>query len=67
VEVSLWVDWNASGSDTILDELRVAQQVNEERWSWAIPAGDWAGMITGNPARALGVDHLRECAAGLEG
>jgi cytosine/adenosine deaminase-related metal-dependent hydrolase len=36
VEVSVGVDWNASGSDTIFDELRVAQQVNEEQWTGAI-------------------------------
>jgi 5-methylthioadenosine/S-adenosylhomocysteine deaminase len=58
VEVSLGLDWNASGSDTIFDELRVAQQVNEEQWTRAIPAADWVQMITTHPARALAVDHL---------
>jgi hypothetical protein len=58
VEVSLGVNWNASGSDTIFDELRVAQQVNEEQWSGAIPPSDWVQMITTHPARALAVDHL---------
>jgi 5-methylthioadenosine/S-adenosylhomocysteine deaminase len=58
VEVSLGVDWNASGSDTLFDELRVAQQVNEEAWGGAIPSADWVRMITTHPARALAVDHL---------
>jgi hypothetical protein len=39
VEVSLGVGWNASGSDTVFDELRVAQQVNEEQWQGVIPVG----------------------------
>jgi 5-methylthioadenosine/S-adenosylhomocysteine deaminase len=58
VEVSLGVDWNASGSDTIFDELRAAQQVNEEQWADAIPTTEWVPMITTHPARALAVDHL---------
>jgi 5-methylthioadenosine/S-adenosylhomocysteine deaminase len=58
VEVSLGVDWNASGSDTMFDELRVAQQANEEQWAGAIPRADWVQMITTHPARALAVDHL---------
>jgi 5-methylthioadenosine/S-adenosylhomocysteine deaminase len=58
VEVSLGVDWNASGSDTIFDELRVAAAVNEEQWAGAIPPADWVQMITTHPARALAVDHL---------
>jgi cytosine/adenosine deaminase-related metal-dependent hydrolase len=58
IEVSLGVDWNASGSDTLFDELRVAQQVNEELWAGAIPPNEWVAMVTSNPARALAVDHL---------
>jgi 5-methylthioadenosine/S-adenosylhomocysteine deaminase len=58
VEVSLGVDWNASGSDTMFDELRVAQQVNEELWGGVIPSSEWVQMITTHPARALAVDGV---------
>ena len=58
VEVSLGVDWNPSGSDTIFDELRVAKQVDEEQWGNVIGDALWVQMITSNPARALAVDHL---------
>jgi 5-methylthioadenosine/S-adenosylhomocysteine deaminase len=50
VEVSVRVDWNASGSDTIFDELRVAAAVNEESWGGVIGTADWVPMITTHPA-----------------
>jgi 5-methylthioadenosine/S-adenosylhomocysteine deaminase len=56
VPVSLGVDWNPSGSDTILDELRVANQVNSETFNGAIPKNSWIRMITTNPAQALALD-----------
>ncbi len=56
VSVSLGVDWNPSGSDTMLDELRVAERVNEEEFGGAIPESDWIRMVTVNPARALALD-----------
>lgn len=58
IEVSLGVDWNPSGSDTMFDELRVAKQVDDERWGGVIPSGEWLRMITSHPARALALDHL---------
>jgi 5-methylthioadenosine/S-adenosylhomocysteine deaminase len=58
VEVSLGVDWNPSGSDTIFDELRVAKQVDEEQWGNVIGDALLVQMITTNPARALAVDTL---------
>jgi hypothetical protein len=59
IPVSLGVDWNLSGSDHVFDELRAAQEVNEERFGGAIPDSAWLRMITSNPARALALDrHL---------
>jgi cytosine/adenosine deaminase-related metal-dependent hydrolase len=58
VPVSLGVDWNASGSDTLFDELRVAAGVNEEQWAGAIPTSAWVPMITSNPVKALAADAL---------
>ena len=56
VPVSLGVDWNPSGSDTLFDELRVASQVNSEIFHNAIPSSDWIKMVTVNPANALALD-----------
>ena len=56
VPVSLGVDWNLTGSDNVFDELRVAEQVNEEQFDNAIPASDWVKMITLRPAQALALD-----------
>lgn len=67
VSVSLGVDWNPSGSDTMLDELRVAQKVNEEEFGGAIAGSDWIRMITTNPAKALALDrYIGALQAGLK-
>lgn len=58
VPVSIGVDWNLSGSDTVFDELRVAAQVNEEDLGRAILDSDWIKMVTLNPARALALDSF---------
>jgi len=56
VNISIGVDWNATGSDTIFDELRVADQVNTTTFSQTITPSEWLPMITVNPAKALAVD-----------
>ena len=67
VPVSLGVDWNPTGSDSIFDELRVAAQVNEERFGSAIPTDDWLKMVTQNPAKALALDgQIGSIAVGLK-
>ncbi len=67
VEVSLGVDWNPTGSDTLFDELRVAAQANTETFGGAIPATDWIPMVTTRPAKALALeDHLGRLAVGLK-
>jgi len=52
VPVSLGVDWNATGSDTIFDELRVASQQNHETFGDVIAQADCIKLITVNPAQA---------------
>jgi 5-methylthioadenosine/S-adenosylhomocysteine deaminase len=67
VRVSLGVDWNPSGSDTLFDELRVASQVNVETFQGAIPQSEWIKMITVNPAQALALDgQIGELKQGLK-
>lgn len=67
VPISLGVDWNATGSDSIFDELRVASSVNREKHGSLIPDSEWLGMITVNPARALALDmHIGRLAPGMK-
>jgi len=54
--MSIGVDWNPTGADTILDELRVADAVNTSTFSGALGGGEWLPMITINPAKALALD-----------
>jgi 5-methylthioadenosine/S-adenosylhomocysteine deaminase len=58
VNVSIGVDWNPTGSDTIFDELRVADNVNTGTFNGAIDKSEWLPMITTNPAKALALDAL---------
>ena len=67
VDVSLGVDWNPTGSDTIFDELRIAASRNAEQFGNAIPNTDWIRMVTTRPARALALDdHLGRLGVGLK-
>jgi len=54
--VSIGVDWNPTGADTVFDELRVADAVNTSTVHSAIGGGEWLSMITTNPAKALVLD-----------
>ena len=65
IPVSLGVDWNPTGSDTLFDELRVAAQVNADTFANAIPPSEWLPMVTTTPATALALDaHLGRLAPG---
>jgi Cytosine deaminase and related metal-dependent hydrolases len=67
VQVSLGVDWNPTGSNTMFDEFRVADKVNDEQWGGAIPTEDWLKMITVIPAKALALDdYIGILKAGLK-
>jgi cytosine/adenosine deaminase-related metal-dependent hydrolase len=67
VPISLGVDWNATGSDSIFDELRVASSVNREKHHSVIPDSEWLSMITVNPATALALDtHIGRLAPGMK-
>jgi hypothetical protein len=67
VLVSLGVDWNPTGSDSMFDELRVAAKVNDEDFGHAIADADWIKMITVNPATALALEaQIGKLAAGLK-
>jgi 5-methylthioadenosine/S-adenosylhomocysteine deaminase len=67
LSVSLGVDWNATGSDNLFEELRVAAQVNDEVFDNAMADSEWVTMITVNPARALALESkVGTLAAGLK-
>jgi cytosine/adenosine deaminase-related metal-dependent hydrolase len=67
VPISLGVDWNATGSDSIFDELRVARGVSRESHDEVIPDSEWLSMITTNPAQALALDaYIGRLAPGLK-
>lgn len=56
VNTSIGVDWNPTGSDTLFDELRVANRVNTTTFNGAIDGSEWLSMITTNPAKALALE-----------
>jgi len=55
VSVSLSTDWTLSGSYHLLDELKVASAVNQERYDGALTPCDLVRMVTSEPADQLGL------------
>jgi hypothetical protein len=58
VNVALGPDWTESGSRNVLDELRVADQVDNEQWGDVISPLQLAEFVTRNAAKALGSEHF---------
>jgi cytosine/adenosine deaminase-related metal-dependent hydrolase len=66
VNVALAPDWTESGTLHMLDELKVAQQINQTQWAGAISALQMAEMATRNAAQALGAqDRIGKIAPGF--
>jgi cytosine/adenosine deaminase-related metal-dependent hydrolase len=55
VKFAIGVDWNPTGSDSLFDELRVADTVNREEFDGAIPDTEWLQLITSDAADVLGL------------
>jgi cytosine/adenosine deaminase-related metal-dependent hydrolase len=67
VPISVGVDWNLSGSNSMLDELRVAAAINASDFESTIPESEWVKTVTVNPAKALALDDfIGRLAAGLK-
>jgi 5-methylthioadenosine/S-adenosylhomocysteine deaminase len=67
VKISIGVDWNATGSDTIFDELRVASELNVSEFQEIISSASWIKFITEHPADALALeDHIGRLKPGLK-
>lgn len=54
--IAIAPDWSLGGSVNLLDELRVAAKVNQEKFGGMITARRLFEMVTIDPARVLGVD-----------
>ena len=56
VVVCLGSDWSPSGSKNLLGELKVADQIDKNRFDDVISDQELVRMVTANPALALGLD-----------
>ncbi len=57
VRVSIAPDWSMGGSQNMLDEMRYADYVDDNRWGNMLSKQDIWEMSTINPAKALHVDQ----------
>lgn len=57
VQVSIAPDWSMGGSQNMLDEMRYADYVDDNRWGNMLSKQDIWEMSTINPAKALHVDQ----------
>jgi hypothetical protein len=58
VNVALAPDWTESGSQHILDELKVADSIDNDQWGDVLSPQQLAEFVTRNAARATGSEHL---------
>lgn len=56
--ISIGTDWSPSGSKNLLWELKVADQVNEQKFNKALSSKELVQMVTSNPAKLLGWDQI---------
>jgi len=67
VNVALGADWSVGGSINLLEELRFANQVDDQVWGDQLTSRDLVTMATANAAAALGLqDVLGSLTAGME-
>jgi len=59
VNVSLAPDWTPSGSNSMLDEMKVAYEWSESEWSGLLTPQILTEIATVNPADALGMSDIR--------
>lgn len=58
INVALSPDWSLGGSQNLLDELRFADNLDNEMWGDRISPAMLAEMVTINAARALGLEAV---------
>jgi len=58
VNVALAPDWTESGKDNILEEMKFADQINQDHFGGMLSAQDLTEMVTCNAAVAVGLSEL---------
>ncbi|MCD4654029.1 amidohydrolase family protein [bacterium] len=58
INVALAPDWTESGKDNILEEMKFANEINQDHFGGILTAQDLAEMVTCNAARAVALDHM---------
>jgi len=58
VDVALSADWTESGTRTILDEMKLADQYDNEMWEDVITPQQFAEFVTRNAAHAVGIEAI---------
>jgi hypothetical protein len=67
VNVALAPDWTESGSLNLLDEMKVAEQINQSSWGGVVTPQQLVEFVTRNAAKALGVgDWAGQVAPGFQ-
>lgn len=66
ISVSIAPDWTPSGTDNVLDELRFAEALVDQRWPGLLSPPDYVAMATRVPAAQLGAaDQVGTLQVGL--
>lgn len=67
VNVALSPDWTPSGAPDLLEEMRFAEQLNQDQWAGVLTPEFFAKSVTRNAALALGVhDRVGQIAVGFD-
>ena len=67
VNVALSPDWTPSGAPDLLEEMRFAEQINQDEWAGVLTPEFFAKSVTRNAALALGIeDRAGQIAVGFD-
>ena len=56
VNVALSPDWTPSGAPDLLEEMRFAEEINQDEWAGVLTPEFFAKSVTRNAALAMGID-----------
>ncbi len=67
LNVALSPDWTPSGGRDLLEEMRFAEQINQDQWAGVLTPEFFAKSVTRNAALALGIhDRVGQLAVGFD-
>ena len=67
VNVALSPDWTPSGAPDLLEEMRFAEQINQNEWAGVLTPEFFAKSVTRNAALAMGIhDRAGQIAVGFD-